>query len=139
MRLLYVALVACRVRGATPDRQTVPTAVLDHADGGVGAPKLADAAGGHYKLGPGGFPIPDDALPVESSTDAHDFTFEMQRPQDPVVADLKANLATLGFSIDDEYVAPSGSIHWVITRDAKVYKVSVAGQLMRSLLIVTVE
>jgi hypothetical protein len=131
-------LVACRVRGETADRQTVPTTVLDHGSA-AGAPPSADAAGGHYKLGPAGFPVPEDALPIESSTDANDFTFEMQRPQDPVVAELKANLATLGFTIDDEYVAPSGSIHWVITRGAKTYEVSVAGQLMRSLLIVTVK
>jgi hypothetical protein len=135
--VVALALCGCPVRGTTPDRQTVPTTVLDPGDGGIA--KTVDAAPGHYKLGPGGFPLPDDALPVESSTDVHDFTFEMPRPQEPVVAELKVNLGALGFSIDDEYVAPSGSIHWVITREAKVYKVSVAGQLMRSLLIVTIE
>jgi hypothetical protein len=142
LRLTALALaLACSSPGARPNgRPVVPTTVLEGPGSGSGAaPVSLDAGAGNYVSGPGEFPVPADARPVESSTDAHDFTFEMPRAQEPVVAELKRNLAALGFSIEDEYVAPAGSMHWVITRGAKVYKVSVAGQLMRSLLIVTVE
>ena len=139
--VMALVLAACSGPGARPNnRPVVPTTMLDPTD--AGAAPVADApptAAGNYTLGPGGFPVPTDGRPVASSTAEHDYTFEMPRAQEPIVRELRANLAALGFSVDDEYVAPAGSVHWYITRGARVYKVSVAGELMRSLLIVTVE
>ncbi len=134
-------MIGCAQRGGgAPNRETVPTAVLDpgtaHAGSGSGADRgRPDAT---YRLGPAGFPIPKDAATVEDTPPDH--TFKVPRPLDGVIGELKVDLALLGFKIEDEYVEDALHTHWYITRTGVTYEVSVAGdETDHTLIIVTVD
>jgi hypothetical protein len=129
-----VLLAACASRGGGPETEpVVPTAVLE-SKGSASAPDST----ANYRIGPAGFPVPKDAATVEDTPPDH--TFEIERKQPEVVAELKVNLAQMGFKIDDEYVEDRSHTHWYITKDAVTYKVTVAGDANdRTMIILTVE
>ncbi|HEY0253957.1 MAG TPA: hypothetical protein VGC41_20645 [Kofleriaceae bacterium] len=134
MKWLFVLLVACGQRGGGPvNRPTAPSTVLD-PNSGSGAEKI------NYTYGPAGFPVPKDASTVEDVPPDH--TFKIERKLTEVLAELRVNLAQMGFKIEDEYVEDRDHIHWYITKAGEpvVYKVSVAGDASEhTLIILTVE
>ncbi len=132
--LPLIVLAACASRGGgAPTRPVVTSAVLE-ARGSTSAPDSTT----NYRLGPANFPIPKDASTVEDIPPDH--TFQIERKQPEVVAELKVNLAQMGFSIDDEYVEDRSHTHWYITKDRVTYKVTVAGDSNdRTMIILTVE
>jgi hypothetical protein len=135
VRLVAVVVIAaCASRGGGPETQpVVPTTVLE-SKGSASAPD----ATANYRIGPAGFPVPKDAATVEDTPPDH--TFQIERKQPEVVAEIKVNLAQMGFKIDDEYVEDRSHTHWYITKDAVTYKVTVAGDANdRTMIILTVE
>ncbi|MEO8842906.1 MAG: hypothetical protein ABI591_07085 [Kofleriaceae bacterium] len=132
---VWVLLIAaCASRGGGPETQpVVPTAVFESR----GSASTTDATT-NYRLGPAGFPVPKDAATVEDTPPDH--TFQIERKQPEIVAELKVNLAQMGFEIVDEYVEDSSHTHWYITKEAATYKVTVAGDANdRTMIILTVE
>lgn len=131
--LLLVLLIACGRRGGGPvTRPTAPSAVLDPGSGSGEAR--------NYQPGPAGFPVPADAATVEDTPPDH--TFRIERKQAEVMAELRVNLAQMGFAIEDEYVEDRDHTHWYITKPGQpvVYKVTVAGDTNdHTLIILTVE
>jgi hypothetical protein len=130
---LLLAIAACASRGGGPETEpVVPTTVLES---GSNAPPPTDT---NYRLGPANFPVPKDASTVEETPPDH--TFSVLRKQAEVVAELRVNLAQMGFSIDDEYQEDRTHTHWYITKQHVTYKVSVAGDSAdKTLIILTVE
>jgi hypothetical protein len=132
--IVIATLAACGQRGGgAPTRATVPTGVLEPGSGsGSGVDTI------NYRPGPASFPIPKDASTVEDTPPDH--TYKVERRQPEVMAELKVNLAQMGFKIDDEYVEDVAHTHWYITREAVVYRVSIAGDAENhTLIILTVE
>lgn len=132
--LIAIVAGACGQRGGgAPTRATVPTAVLEPGSGsGAGVDTV------NYRQGPASFPIPKDASTVEDTPPDH--TYKIERRLSEVTAELKVNLAQMGFKIEDEYVEDVAHTHWYITRDAVVYRVSIAGDAQgHTLIILTVD
>ncbi|MEO8549998.1 MAG: hypothetical protein ABI678_08490 [Kofleriaceae bacterium] len=130
--LLVLVLAACGRRGGgAPTRATIPTTVLD-----PGAGSGTDTVS--YRQGPASFPIPKDASTVEDTPPDH--TYKVERRQAEVMAELRVNLAQMGFKIEDEYVEDVAHTHWYITREAVVYRVSIAGDAQgHTLIILTID
>jgi hypothetical protein len=127
-----VLVAACASRGGGPPTgEVVPNTVLDP---GKGSATVAT----NYRLGPAGFPVPNDATTIEDTPPDH--TFQIPRKQPEIVGELKVNLAQMGFKIVDEYVEDPVHTHWYITKDVATYKVTVAGDALdKTLIILTVE
>lgn len=138
VHVLVLVLVgsACAQRGGgAPTREVIPNAVLDPGSGS-GSGSAADAIG--YRSGPAGFPIPKDASTLEDTPPDH--TFKIDRKQTAVIAELRVNLAQMGFSIDSEYVEDSTHTHWYITKNNVHYGVTVAGDAQdHTLIILTID
>jgi hypothetical protein len=134
--IVLAAAVGCSKRGGgAPTRETIPSKVFDPGSG-VGSGSAADET--NYRNGPAGFPIPKDASTVEDTPPDH--TFKILRRQPEVVAELKVNLAQMGFKIEDEFVEDTVHTHWYITHGSVVYRVSVAGDSEgHSLIILTID
>jgi len=82
--------------------------------------------------------VPKDAATVEDTPPDH--TFKVDRKQTAVVAELRVNLAQMGFSIDSEYVEDATHTHWYITKDNLHYEVTVAGDAQdHTLIILTID
>jgi len=109
--------------------------VFEHGSG-AGSGSAADTTS--YRAGPAGFPVPKDAATVEDTPPDH--TFKIERKQSAVIAELRVNLAQMGFSIDSEYVEDADHTHWYITRDNVHYEVTVAGDAQdHTLIILTID
>jgi hypothetical protein len=128
---VVVLVAACASRGGGPPTSAVvPNTVLDPGSGSSSAT--------NYRLGPAGFPVPNDATTIEDTPPDH--TFQIPRKQPAVIGELKVNLAQMGFKIVDEYVEDVMHTHWYITKDVATYKVTVAGdEHDKTLIILTVE
>lgn len=129
-------IAACARRGGgAPTREVVPNTVFEHGSG-AGSGSAADAI--NYRVGPAGFPVPKDAATVEDTPPDH--TFKIERKQSAVVAELRVNLAQMGFSIDSEFVEDDSHTHWYITKDNLHYGVTVAGDAQdHTLIILTID
>lgn len=129
--ILSLLLVACGQRGGgAPTGGTVPTTVLEGK--GSGADTL------NYRQGPASFPVPKDAATVDDSPPDH--SYKIERRMSEVMSELKVNLAQMGFKIEDEYVEDTAHTHWYITRDAVIYRVSVAADDQgHTLIILTID
>ena len=122
---VLVVLLACSST-PRPEQTTRPTNA-----------EPEDAPATNYRAGPGGFPIPRDAESVVIATKGNAVNYQVPRPQAEVVAELRVNLAKLGFRIDKEL--PNGTIQWMVSKGDEHIYISIPKNNDQTLLILTVK
>ena len=126
IRVCVIAIVVAACSATPhPEQKTRPTNA-----------EPEDAPALNYRVGPGGFPLPHDAESIELRADDTASNYQIQRPQAEVVAEMRANLAKLGFTIDKEL--PNGTIQWMISKGEEHLYVSIPQKDDNTMLIITV-
>jgi len=138
---LAIALLFTACGGAPARTPLTPETPPDTAPdtGPDTGPDPAPDAPSTFKPGPDGFPLPldaDDGAAVPEGG-GRITVFKVPRGKVAVADELKAMLATAGWTIDAEEVSPRGAIRLDVSKDGRVFKARLTGDDSQAALIIT--
>ncbi len=138
---LFVLVVGC----ARPDRpptttpettpETTPTTTAETPDD-----RPAELPAASFVAGPGGVPLPADAVQNTQMPSAGGkmSVYEVPRPRAEVGEELKANLAADGWTIDSEEVSPRfQALRLKVSKDGTTIDARVSGDDTKAGIIIT--